>query len=87
MLLPKLLEDRRVVLLNCLTRAATPAQHAVIPDEIAAGATAATALLEAGHRHGIHLVGRASERVYAGRYEHRMSFTDGCWKIAAKKAG
>jgi benzoate/toluate 1,2-dioxygenase beta subunit len=28
---------------------------------------------------------RGKERVYAGRYEHRMSFTDGCWKIAAKK--
>jgi benzoate/toluate 1,2-dioxygenase beta subunit len=28
---------------------------------------------------------RSKERVYAGRYEHRISFIDGRWKIAAKK--
>ena len=28
---------------------------------------------------------RGKERVYAGRYEHRMSFAYGGWKIAAKK--
>src|SRR4051812_10902960 len=30
--LPKLLRDRPVVLLNCLTRAARPARHAIVPD-------------------------------------------------------
>jgi benzoate/toluate 1,2-dioxygenase subunit beta len=29
---------------------------------------------------------RGKQRVFAGRYEHRMRFADGCWKIAAKKA-
>jgi 3-phenylpropionate/cinnamic acid dioxygenase small subunit len=28
---------------------------------------------------------RGKERIFAGRYEHRMSFEDGRWKIAAKK--
>jgi 3-phenylpropionate/cinnamic acid dioxygenase small subunit len=28
---------------------------------------------------------RGKERVFAGRYEHRMRFEEGCWKIAAKK--
>jgi len=29
---------------------------------------------------------RGKERIFAGRYEHRMRFEDGGWKIAAKKA-
>ena len=29
---------------------------------------------------------RGKERIFAGRYEHRMRFEDGRWKIAAKKA-
>ena len=29
---------------------------------------------------------RGKERVFAGRYEHRMRVEEGCWKIAAKKA-
>lgn len=29
---------------------------------------------------------RKRERVFAGRYEHRLRFAEGCWKIAAKKA-
>ncbi|HEY0000796.1 MAG TPA: LacI family DNA-binding transcriptional regulator [Actinoplanes sp.] len=65
--LPKQLRGRPVVLLNCLTRAATPAQHAVIPDELAAGYAAAQVLLEAGHRPGIHLVGTPDQQVFAGR--------------------
>jgi LacI family transcriptional regulator len=64
---PKLLRGRPLVLLNCLTRAAKPAQHAIIPDELAAGWTAARTLLDAGHHHGIHLVGSAVERVFAAR--------------------
>jgi len=64
---PKLLRDRPVVLLNCLTRAARPSHHAVVPDERGAGFRVARALLDAGHRDGIHLVGRVSEQVYAAR--------------------
>src|SRR4051794_3798225 len=49
---PKLLRGHPVVLLNCLTRAARPTHHAVIPDEVAAGYNAARTLLDAGHRGG-----------------------------------
>jgi LacI family transcriptional regulator len=49
------LRNQRVVLLNCEdVEAGLPA---VLPDELAGGRTAATALLEAGHREGIWLVG------------------------------
>jgi LacI family transcriptional regulator len=65
--LPKLLRGRPVVLLNCLTRAARPAAHAVVPDEFGAGARVARTLLEAGHRDGIHLVGKPDEQVFAAR--------------------
>jgi LacI family transcriptional regulator len=65
--LPKLLRGRPVVLLNGLTRAAKPAQHAVIPDELAAGLSAARTLLDAGHHSGIHLVGSVAERIFAAR--------------------
>jgi LacI family transcriptional regulator len=64
---PPLLRDRPVVLLNCLTRAASPAHHCLVPDEYGAGVTAARTLLDAGHRNGIHLVGKVSEHVHAAR--------------------
>jgi LacI family transcriptional regulator len=64
---PKLLRGHPVVLLNCLTRSAEPAQHAVIPDELAAGVNAARSLLDSGHRSGIHLVGSPAQHVFAGR--------------------
>jgi LacI family transcriptional regulator len=64
---PQQLKDRPVVLLNCLTRGAKPAQHQIIPDELGAGAAAAMTLLEAGHRGGIHLVGTPAPKVFAGR--------------------
>ncbi|GAB2628326.1 alanine racemase [Paractinoplanes abujensis] len=65
--LPKQLKGRPVVLLNCFTGGTRPAQHQIVPDELAAGASAAATLLEAGHNDGIHLVGTASEHVFAGR--------------------
>jgi LacI family transcriptional regulator len=53
---PKLLKSRSAVLLN-----AVPARPgsliSVIPDELAAGRTAAETLIEAGYRDGIYLVG------------------------------
>jgi LacI family transcriptional regulator len=64
---PKLLQGHPVVLLNCLTRAARPAYHSVVPDEIAAGWSAARVVTEAGHRDGIHLVGNPVQHVFAGR--------------------
>src|SRR6476469_6156837 len=42
---PKLLHGRPVVLLNCLTRAARPAHHTVIPDELSAGWSAAKVVI------------------------------------------
>jgi LacI family transcriptional regulator len=64
---PKLLRGHQVVLLNCLTRGARPAHHTVIPDEVAAGWSAAKVVVDAGHRDGIHLVGNPAEHVFAGR--------------------
>jgi LacI family transcriptional regulator len=64
---PKLLKGHPVVLLNCLTRAARPTYHSVIPDEAAAGRGAAEVVVAHGHRDGIHLVGNAAHHVFAGR--------------------
>jgi LacI family transcriptional regulator len=52
---PELLRDERVVLLNCRDRDGR--LPSVVPDEVSGGRTAAAALLDAGHREGIHLVG------------------------------
>jgi LacI family transcriptional regulator len=64
---PKQLRGRPVVLLNCLTKTAKPAQHSVIPDELTAGWNAAKTLLDAGYRDGIHLLGTPAKHVFAGR--------------------
>jgi LacI family transcriptional regulator len=53
-----------VVLLNCL---AEPLPGpAVIPDEVGGGRAAARGLLDAGHRDGIHVIGRRPRDVLAG---------------------
>ena len=83
---PKLLRGRPVVLLNCLTRAARPAQHAIIPDEVAAGWSAARTVLEAGHRTGIHLVGSPSQQVFAGR-ERLAGIREGLNAAGARLSG
>jgi LacI family transcriptional regulator len=58
-----------LVLLNCL---ATPLPApAVIPDEHEAGRTAARALVEAGHRDGIWLVGERPAKLFAARERSR----------------
>src|SRR4051812_2843420 len=62
---PKLLKGHPVVLLNCLTRTARPAYHSIIPDEVAAGWSAAKVVIEAGHRDGIHIVGNPAHHVFA----------------------
>ncbi|GIE98997.1 LacI family DNA-binding transcriptional regulator [Paractinoplanes rishiriensis] len=84
--LPKLLRGRPVVLLNCLTRAAKPAQHAVVPDELAAGFSAARTLLEAGHRQGIHLVGNTGGGVFASR-ERLAGIREGLGEAGVRLAG
>jgi len=65
--LPKQLRERPVVLLNCLVRAGRPNHRSIIPDELTAGLTAAQALLEAGHRKGIYVVGHSGKGVFASR--------------------
>lgn len=84
--LPKQLKGHPVVLLNCLTRGAKPAHHQIIPDELAAGWSAATTLLEAGHRSGIHLVGSPEEHVFAGR-ERLAGIREGLNAAGARLAG
>jgi len=84
--LPKLLRGRPVVLLNCLTRAGTPAQHAVVPDEVRAGRSAARTLVESGHQAGIYLVGTPSQQVFAGR-ERLSGIRDGLASAGAKLSG
>jgi LacI family transcriptional regulator len=62
--LPPELESERVVLLNC--RAPGSGRPSFVPDELEAGRDAARALLEAGHREDIWLVGEPDQRVIAG---------------------
>jgi LacI family transcriptional regulator len=83
---PKLLRGRPVVLLNCLTRAAKPAHHAVIPDELAAGWSAAKVVIEAGYRDDIYLVGRPAHLVFAGR-ERVAGIREGLGAAGTKPAG
>jgi LacI family transcriptional regulator len=84
--LPKVLKGRRVVLLNCLTRAARPAQHAVIPDELSAGWSAAKVVAESGHRDGIYVVGNIAERVFAAK-ERLAGIREGLSAAQIKPAG
>ncbi|MGQ0575826.1 MAG: substrate-binding domain-containing protein, partial [Pseudonocardia sp.] len=58
-----------VVLLNCLTDPLPG--PAVIPDEVGGGRAAARALLDAGHRDGIWLVGERPRTVYAAGHRSR----------------
>jgi len=62
---PRALRDQPLVMMNCLPRGRTPAL-AVIPDERAAGRTAAEVLLDAGHTERIYLVGETPDGVIAG---------------------
>jgi LacI family transcriptional regulator, galactose operon repressor len=62
---PAALRGHPLVLLNCMSR--DRRRTAVIPDELAAGRTAARALIEAGHREHIYVVGEANADVFASR--------------------
>jgi len=62
--LPRTLRGQPVVMLNCLSE--DDGIPAVVPDEFEAGCAAARALLEAGHRHGIHVVGEPAPHTVAG---------------------
>jgi LacI family transcriptional regulator, galactose operon repressor len=83
---PKQLKGRPVVLLNCLTRAAKPAYHSVIPDELSAGWGAAKTVIDAEHREGIHLVGNPARHVFAGR-ERLAGIREGLGAAGIKLAG
>ena len=71
--LPPVLRGLPLVLLNCLTQ--NRKVPAVVPDERAAGRTAARTLLAAGHRDRIWLVGESPAGVYAGR-ERRLGIEE-----------
>jgi len=60
---PAVLRRHPVVMLNCLTE--DPRTPAVVPDELAAGRTAARVLLEAGHTEHIYLIGETPPEAYA----------------------
>ena len=62
---PRALKDQPLVLLNCTARGA--GIPAVLSDELGAGRTAAQALLDRGHRAGIHVVGEPTAAVFAAR--------------------
>ena len=58
----------RTVLLNCTSSHAVPA---ILADELAGGRDAAEALLRAGHRRGIYLVGEVPEALRPARERRR----------------
>ena len=58
----------RTVLLNCTS---SPALPAILADELAGGRDAANALLRAGHRRGIFLVGEVPEALRPARERRR----------------
>ncbi|MEV4135827.1 LacI family DNA-binding transcriptional regulator [Dactylosporangium sp. NPDC049742] len=63
--IPSALRGHPVVLVNCV--AGGRRAVSVVPDELAAGRSAASALLAAGHTGGIHIVGESAAHVYAAR--------------------
>jgi LacI family transcriptional regulator len=84
--IPKLLRGRSVVLLNCLTRGSKTAHHAVIPDELAAGLSAAQEVVEAEHREGIYMVGNLGQHLFAGR-ERLAGIREGLHAAGLKLTG
>lgn len=62
---PPLLAGHGLVLVNCVAPGSD--LPSVVPDEYAAGRDAGGVLLEAGHRHGIYVVGEPAPAVVAGR--------------------
>ncbi|MHA6794488.1 LacI family DNA-binding transcriptional regulator [Pseudonocardia bannensis] len=65
---PKRIQDHPLVLLNCTADGL--AAPSVLPHEREAGRSAATALLDAGHREGIYLVGEQVPGVFAASERH-----------------
>ncbi len=82
--LSALMKAQTVVLLNCVTRSRGFA--AVIPDEYVGGRTAALALIDAGHRDGIYLVGETPEHVVAAS-ERRRGIEDALSEAGLALAG
>jgi len=82
--LPAVLRGLPLVLLNCLSE--DRKLPAVVPDERAAGRTAARTLVAAGHRDRIWLVGESPPSVYAGR-ERRIGIEDALARYRLALAG
>jgi LacI family transcriptional regulator len=81
---PRALQGQKVVLLNCVDPTGT--WPAVVPDERAAGRSAAAALCEAGHREGIWIVGEPAEKVVAGA-ERMQGIREGLSEAGRRIAG
>jgi LacI family transcriptional regulator len=81
--IPAALRGHPVVLVNCVT---TGHAVSVVPDELAAGRAAAAALLSAGHRDGIHVVGESAAHVYAARHR-RMGIDETLAAAGTRIAG
>ncbi|MDN3029306.1 LacI family DNA-binding transcriptional regulator [Streptomyces sp. S.PB5] len=73
--LPAALQDTRVVMLNCWAQGTRASS--VLPDEVNAGRDAASVVLAAGHRQGVHVIGgrhitpATPEGVWAGQERMR----------------
>jgi LacI family transcriptional regulator len=62
---PSSFRGHRVVMVNCAVRLRRV--PSVVPDEVSAGRTAVEALLAAGHRDHIYIVGETTADIYAAR--------------------
>ncbi len=82
--LPEGLSDQSVVLANCLRR--DSAWMSVVPDDLAAGHTAAEYLLSRGHAGGIYLVGETPNDLIGAR-DRRQGINDALALEGVKLAG
>jgi LacI family transcriptional regulator len=82
--LPRVLTGHRVVLLNCTS--SNRRLPSIVPDEVEAGRTAAAALLRAGHREGIYVVGERLAEVLPAR-ERSAGITEALDAAGTRLAG
>jgi len=82
--LPQGLAEQSVVLANCRSRGST--RMAVVPDDVAAGHTAAEYLLSRGHAGGIYLVGETPNDLIGAR-DRRQGIEDALGLDGVELAG
>ena len=82
---PNVFRGHPLVMLNCAVLGRPAAS--VLPDELGAGRTAAAALLAAGHRDRVYLVGETTPQVYAARLRRdgiEAAFADNDTRLAGQ---